>query len=1317
MVTEDVATTFGPADSSPATQNTVREVRTDVAGRVAYTNDTLSGAQSLQRYDRFDRPIESGQYLKLSGMDMPQWIESQTVYDATDRVVQTRLPEQAGQQTHYDQAGRVIATRVATEDGGATFNTFNNATGDKDASITFRHNPVAEVDAYDKIYMLYDYDEFGRMVGMQDHQAIDDSSLVPVDQRDGGQAASIKWGVEAGFVKRVTNDRNGIETADSFDAIDRVFRSIAADTSETTTIFDQQGRVESVRFVNGSDGIDRTTTYQYDALDRVRKATRSAAGTSDTETTHTDYRFANHLHSVHTTDFHQTARNSVTANEFNVGTRIENVRYTDPTGKTVRVESALPGVNVDATVDIRPETRFSYDYSADDVLTVVQYDRQDTSNWVHTAQQINLGGWVLASLDVNEDQVWRNEYREDGKTVHTFDAADELASSYEYDRRTELVSRQTSHAGASASTGASVDQIVETLYDTNGNLVRLIDGSMNVTTRTYDASDRMVYEETEDSQFGAGHRQVNMALSTQTYEYRVFPSGSSVYLTGSYPQAVTIHTAADNRIVTTIDQPTINQTVEKWGNDLNAPDNTITTERRGDGTIGRVTGTHSGQTIDYDYDALGYRDEIHQFGGNFGTLSIPDLLISSTFARNEAVGMRTLRSVKVGGANIIHTDYRYDDNGRYVLLSQTNPAITAGALERTAYYQYYGTGQTFRIDRYDSAHNTVASLPPASTLTTRIMLDANGRLDEMSHMYNGGSHMRPLAMYDFMYDANHRIDELAIDLCWSVGCTAASPTVGDGYRQTVIDHNFDDSDQLIASDYTQDGDLDGRLSLENDFDPSGNRITGAVAAVGNRVRESGGYRYDYDAVGRRIEKRVAYQTEIHAAQPAERGISLNGNGWVGAIDAGGGAGPFNGNQLQISTETAGDTAVFGFRGLPDEFYDVYVLWSADGRTGTGQFNVVGETSSGPLLIDFSEQPADSGTILIDAANNVWRLLDRAKPRGGGNLSVTLGHAAVDVGVLHAGAVMVTPVPVAGPATPLSPDNLGARAHRTTYEYDHRGMMTFVRHYDDMDHQIGEVEFLYDPLSQRIGRRVLIADGGPFTEVEYTIFLNEDYQVLAEIEGGVGGITDRINRIFFDGPGVDNHIAIDNHDGAAPGGVWTLADYQGSIRTAVSTDGSIINIAHQSLSATGEFSKAFGDTPSLYGNETEGALGSFYAGLEFDEATGLQYNRARQYDRAINQFTSKDPIRFAAGDANLYRYVSNGPTNATDPSGLEIVIGVRDLDVITGPARISFWWSFLKIPTHFWIDLKTMPFSKEDIRLRRCVTQITQEVDSSLQAIK
>ncbi|MFV0446150.1 MAG: RHS repeat-associated core domain-containing protein, partial [Planctomycetaceae bacterium] len=43
-------------------------------------------------------------------------------------------------------------------------------------------------------------------------------------------------------------------------------------------------------------------------------------------------------------------------------------------------------------------------------------------------------------------------------------------------------------------------------------------------------------------------------------------------------------------------------------------------------------------------------------------------------------------------------------------------------------------------------------------------------------------------------------------------------------------------------------------------------------------------------------------------------------------------------------------------------------------------------------------------------------------------------------------------------------------------------------------------------------------------------------------------------------------------------------------------------------------------------------------------------RARFYDPSTGRFLSQDPLSFAAGDTNLYRYVGNSPTNATDPTG-------------------------------------------------------------------
>jgi len=57
----------------------------------------------------------------------------------------------------------------------------------------------------------------------------------------------------------------------------------------------------------------------------------------------------------------------------------------------------------------------------------------------------------------------------------------------------------------------------------------------------------------------------------------------------------------------------------------------------------------------------------------------------------------------------------------------------------------------------------------------------------------------------------------------------------------------------------------------------------------------------------------------------------------------------------------------------------------------------------------------------------------------------------------------------------------------------------------------------------------------------------------------------------------------------------------------------------------------------------------YTGREF-EAEDLYYYRARYYDPTLQRYLSEDPMGFAGGDHNLYRYVGNNPANFTDPSG-------------------------------------------------------------------
>ena len=71
----------------------------------------------------------------------------------------------------------------------------------------------------------------------------------------------------------------------------------------------------------------------------------------------------------------------------------------------------------------------------------------------------------------------------------------------------------------------------------------------------------------------------------------------------------------------------------------------------------------------------------------------------------------------------------------------------------------------------------------------------------------------------------------------------------------------------------------------------------------------------------------------------------------------------------------------------------------------------------------------------------------------------------------------------------------------------------------------------------------------------------------------------------------------------------------------------------------------------------------YTGRPLDVETGLQNNLNRWYDARVGRCVSEDPIGFAAGDSNLYRYVGNSPANATDPLGLEREdITIRDAGV-------------------------------------------------------
>jgi len=77
---------------------------------------------------------------------------------------------------------------------------------------------------------------------------------------------------------------------------------------------------------------------------------------------------------------------------------------------------------------------------------------------------------------------------------------------------------------------------------------------------------------------------------------------------------------------------------------------------------------------------------------------------------------------------------------------------------------------------------------------------------------------------------------------------------------------------------------------------------------------------------------------------------------------------------------------------------------------------------------------------------------------------------------------------------------------------------------------------------------------------------------------------------------------------------------------------------------------FGESTQVeISNKTPAVVYGFVGG-EYDLESHRYYFRARLYDPSTGRWTTRDPIGFGGGDANLYGYVANDPVSFIDPSG-------------------------------------------------------------------
>jgi RHS repeat-associated protein len=190
-----------------------------------------------------------------------------------------------------------------------------------------------------------------------------------------------------------------------------------------------------------------------------------------------------------------------------------------------------------------------------------------------------------------------------------------------------------------------------------------------------------------------------------------------------------------------------------------------------------------------------------------------------------------------------------------------------------------------------------------------------------------------------------------------------------------------------------------------------------------------------------------------------------------------------------------------------------------------------------------------------------------------------------------------------------------------------------------------IEYAYDYANRWVYKR--LDDDGDGHAEQRRIFIYDGNQIVMDFwrtnsgDMQVGQLRER----YLWGPAVDQILAEEAVDGGTPDLVqWTLTDHLNTVRDiAKYNPGSDMTTVVNHL-----IYDAFGRVTA----ESNPAVDSLFlfTGRPFDSHTQLQNNLNRWYDPRVGRWVSEDPIGFAAGDGNLYRYAANVPLQSVDPAG-------------------------------------------------------------------
>jgi RHS repeat-associated protein len=1127
-----------------------------------------------------------------------------------------------------------------------------------------------------------------------------------------------------GHVTQVTYNQLGLPTA--------VTQAVSTSVARTLTFtYDSLGRP-----ITQTDANNHTATFGYDAVGRLQTETSPVGGVTTFV-----YDLAGQNTSIsdplnHTTTFSYNSRgwttamcdalNNVTTAVYDtegntlaiVDPRGNRTTYTyDAVNRLISAQDALNHVstwvydaagNVQATVDARGNrTTFSYDA---------------LNRWVQT--QDALGNRATVVYDAVDNPIATVDARGNRTTV----AYDALDRPYQI----------TDPLGGLATV----------VYDANSNILALVDPRGNRTTFTYDALDRVnqannplgglatiVYDAADNVV-----AEVNPLGNRTTFSYDA--ANRLTQLRDALGGLVTVaYDAADNRIAqtdqrgntTTFSYDAVNrlqQVTDPLGNRTTAVyDATGNTVALVNALGNRTTlaydavnrpisqTTPLGYTTTVAYDAVGNVASITN-PRNYTTTLTYDALNRLNQIQNALNGVSTLVYDNV--SNLIaqvdplgnRSTFTYDALNR--LTSSTNPlnftstlvydaadnvvrtidplgfttTLSYDAMNRPVAVQDPGGGTFTTV--YDAAGNvvnTIDALNQKSTFTYdalhRLTQSTDPRNDVTTLLYDSTSNVVGLIdpvgnRTTFVYDALNRLtqqtDPLNKSATFAYDAISRMTSTTDrlGRRR---DFAYDADNRLSTQTWLASGGSTVQ-TLTYTYDANDNLLTAANAngaltftydaldRIGTRQQMFGlTLTYTYDAAGNRTRvedslggvltstydaaHELTYR-ELHGSggNPIHVSLGYTARGQLDSLNRYTGPSPSQlVGQSQFTYDGSGQLTHLQHKdGTGSNLANYTYTYDAVHRLLTETLNGTTTTYS----YDSSNQLTNDSrlTYSYDAAGN--RTMTGYATGTGNRLSSdgTWTYSYDDEGN-------------------LTKKSKGANAETWTYGYDHDNRMIWAekRATDGGTLQL-RADYKYDALGNRIEEDVDPDGAGP-QGTSVTRFGYDGGNVWADLDGSNALVT---RRLYLDGP--DEVVARMAADGTT---AWYLPDRQGSVRDVTNAAGAV----QEHINYDG-FGNIVTDTNALFGDRYK------YTGRELDSATGLQYNRGRYYDAATGRWTSQDPLGFAGGDGNLYRYVHNGPTNFIDPSGLQ---GINregsPRPASSGGTRGQSWWSGASQTAWYW----------------------------------